>query len=68
MVVGDVAESVEVNSETPLLSTAEASSARWWTNAVSLELPIFSGNAMEFDAARARHRQQHRHAPAQGAV
>src|SRR5204863_9393195 len=46
--VGDVAESVNVTAETPLLSTAEASLGQVVDERRVLELPIFSGNAMEF--------------------
>jgi hypothetical protein len=48
LTVGDVAESVEVKAETPLLSTAEASLGQVVDERRVLELPIFSGNAMEF--------------------
>ena len=48
LTVGDVAESVEVTAETPLLSTAEASLGQVVDERRVLELPIFSGNAMEF--------------------
>src|SRR3954470_2171484 len=48
LTVGDVAESVEVKAETPLLSTAEASLGQVVDERRILELPIFSGNAMEF--------------------
>jgi hypothetical protein len=48
LTVGDVAESVEVRAETPLLSTAEASLGQVVDERRVLELPIFSGNAMEF--------------------
>src|SRR6185436_6348596 len=47
LTVGDVAESVTVTSETPLLSTAEASLGQVVDERRVLELPIFSGNAME---------------------
>src|SRR3954454_17968865 len=48
LTVGDVAESVEVTAETPLLSTAEASLGQVVDERRVMELPIFSGNAMEF--------------------
>ena len=48
LTVGDVSESVEVKAETPLLSTAEASLGQVVDERRVLELPIFSGNAMEF--------------------
>jgi hypothetical protein len=48
LTIGDVAESVEVTSETPLLATAEASLGQVVDERRVLELPIFSGNAMEF--------------------
>ena len=48
MTVGDVTESIEVTAETPLLSTAEASLGQVVDERRVLELPIFSGNAMEF--------------------
>src|SRR4051794_7449474 len=48
LTVGDVAESVEVKAETPLLSTAEASLGQVVDERRVMELPIFSGNAMEF--------------------
>lgn len=48
LTVGDVAESIEVTAETPLLSTAEASLGQVVDERRVLELPIFSGNAMEF--------------------
>lgn len=48
MAVGDVAEQVEVRAETPLLSTAEASLGQVVDERRVLELPLFSGNAMEF--------------------
>src|SRR5436309_2686358 len=47
LTVGDVAESISVNAETPLLSTAEASLGQVIDTRRVLELPIFSGNAME---------------------
>jgi hypothetical protein len=48
MSIGDVAEQVEVTAETPLLSTAEASLGQVVDERRVLELPLFSGNAMEF--------------------
>src|SRR2546430_11572227 len=45
LTVGDVAESISVNAETPLLSTAEASLGQVIDTRRVLELPIFSGNA-----------------------
>jgi hypothetical protein len=48
LTVGNVTESVEVTAETPLLSTAEASLGQVVDERRVLELPIFSGNAMEF--------------------
>ena len=48
MAVGDVAEKLEVTAETPLLSTAEASLGQVVDERRILELPLFSGNAMEF--------------------
>ena len=53
LTVGDVAEAVEVTAETPLLSTAEASLGQVVDERRVLELPIFSGNAMELTLARA---------------
>ena len=47
LTVGDVTEAVEVTAETPLLSTAEASLGQVVDERRVLELPIFSGNAME---------------------
>jgi hypothetical protein len=49
MSVGDVSEQVEVRDETPLLSTAEASLGQVVDERRVLELPLFSGNAMEFE-------------------
>jgi len=46
LTVGDVAESVTVTADTPLLSTAEASLGQVVDERRVLELPIFSGNAM----------------------
>lgn len=48
MTVGDVAETVNVTAETPLLQTAEASLGQVVDERRILELPLFSGNAMEF--------------------
>ncbi len=48
MMVGDVTESVEVTADTPLLSTAESSLGQVVDQRRVLELPLFSGNAMEF--------------------
>ncbi len=48
LTVGDVAESIEVTAETPLLSTAEASLGQVVDERRVMELPLFSGNAMEF--------------------
>lgn len=48
MSVGDVTETVQVRAETPLLSTAEASLGQVVDERRILELPLFSGNAMEF--------------------
>ncbi len=48
LTVGDVAESINVTVETPLLQTAEASLGQVVDERRVLELPIFSGNAMEF--------------------
>ena len=48
MAVGDVTEAVEVTAETPLLQTTEASLGQVVDERRVLELPLFSGNAMEF--------------------
>ncbi|MBI4904304.1 MAG: TonB-dependent receptor [Acidobacteria bacterium] len=48
MTLGDVAEQIEVRAESPLLSTAEASLGQVVDQRRVLELPLFSGNAMEF--------------------
>ncbi|MBC7928074.1 MAG: carboxypeptidase regulatory-like domain-containing protein [Bryobacteraceae bacterium] len=48
MTVGDVNETVNVTAETPLLQTAEASLGQVVDERRILELPLFSGNAMEF--------------------
>src|SRR5262245_50676781 len=45
--VGDVAESVQVSAETPLLSTAEASLGQVIDERRITELPLFAGNAMD---------------------
>lgn len=47
MQVGDVAESVQVTAETPLLSTAEASLGQVVDERRVAELPLFAGNAMD---------------------
>src|SRR5690242_14358630 len=46
--VGDVNETVNVTAESPLLQTAEASLGQVVDERRILELPLFSGNAMEF--------------------
>jgi hypothetical protein len=48
LTVGDVNESIQVVAETPLLATAEASLGQVVDERRVMELPIFSGNAMEF--------------------
>ncbi len=48
LTVGEVSETVNVTSETPLLQTAEASLGQVVDERRILELPLFSGNAMEF--------------------
>jgi hypothetical protein len=48
MSVGDISEQVEVRGESPLLATAEASLGQVVDMRRVLELPLFSGNAMEF--------------------
>src|SRR5438477_10821712 len=48
MAVGAVTEQMEVTAETPLLTTAEASLGLVVDERRILELPLFSGNAMEF--------------------
>ncbi len=48
MVLGDVAETINVHADTPLLATAEASLGQVVDERRILELPLFSGNAMEF--------------------
>ncbi|HTM49923.1 MAG TPA: TonB-dependent receptor [Bryobacteraceae bacterium] len=48
MATGDVAETIDVRAETPLLSTAEASLGQVVDERRILDLPLFSGNAMEF--------------------
>ena len=45
--LGDVADSIEVVAETPLLSTAEASLGQVVDERRVLELPLFAGNAMD---------------------
>jgi hypothetical protein len=47
MAVGDVAESVQVTAETPLLSTAEASLGTVIDQRRVTELPLFAGNALD---------------------
>ncbi len=47
MTVGDVAESVEVSAESPLLQTAEASLGQVIDERRIVELPLFAGNAMD---------------------
>lgn len=47
MTVGDVAESVQVVAETPLLQTAEASLGQVIDERRIQELPLFAGNAMD---------------------
>jgi len=47
MTVGDVAESVQVTAETPLLQTAEASLGQVIDERRIVELPLFAGNAMD---------------------
>ena len=49
MSVGDIAEQVEVKADTPLLATADASLGQVVDERRVLELPLFSGNAMEFE-------------------
>ncbi len=48
MTVGDVSEKMEVTAESPLLSTADSSLGQVVDERRVLELPLFSGNAMEF--------------------
>jgi Carboxypeptidase regulatory-like domain len=48
MAVGNVAETIDVVADSPLLSTAEASLGQVVDERRILELPLFSGNAMEF--------------------
>jgi len=45
--VGDIAESVQVTAETPLLQTAEASLGQVVDERRITELPLFAGNAMD---------------------
>jgi hypothetical protein len=47
MTVGDVAETMQVTAESPLLSTAEASLGQVVDERRVLELPLFAGNAMD---------------------
>ena len=47
MVVGDVAETVQVTAETPLLQTAEASLGQVVDERRITQLPLFAGNAMD---------------------
>lgn len=47
MTVGDVAESISVTAETPLLQTAEASLGQVIDERRIVELPLFAGNAMD---------------------
>jgi hypothetical protein len=47
MTVGDVAESINVTAETPLLQTAEASLGQVVDERRIMELPLFAGNAMD---------------------
>lgn len=47
MTVGDVAESISVTAETPLLQTAEASLGQIIDERRIVELPLFAGNAMD---------------------
>jgi hypothetical protein len=48
LTLGDVSETVNVTADTPLLQTAEASLGQVVDERRILELPLFSGNAMEF--------------------
>jgi hypothetical protein len=48
LTVGDVSETVTVSAETPLLQSAEASLGQVIDERRIMELPLFSGNAMEF--------------------
>src|SRR3954454_3525452 len=48
LTVGDVNETVSVTAESPLLQTAEASLGQVVDERRIMELPLFSGNAMEF--------------------
>ncbi len=48
LTVGDVTQTLNVTAETPLLQTAEASLGQVVDERRILELPLFSGNAMEF--------------------
>ncbi|MBL8174852.1 MAG: carboxypeptidase regulatory-like domain-containing protein, partial [Bryobacterales bacterium] len=47
LAIGDVAESVNVSAETPLLSTAEASLGQVVDERRINDLPLFAGNAMD---------------------
>ena len=49
MELGDVSEKVEVTGAPPLLATADASLGQVVDERRVLELPLFSGNAMEFE-------------------
>jgi hypothetical protein len=49
LAIGDIAEQVEVKADTPLLSTADATLGQVVDERRVLELPLFSGNAMEFE-------------------
>jgi hypothetical protein len=48
LAVGDVNQVLEVTAETPLLSTSDSSLGQVVDERRILELPLFSGNAMEF--------------------
>ncbi len=48
LTVGDVSETINVTAETPLLQTAETSLGQVVDERRIMELPLFSGNAMEF--------------------
>jgi hypothetical protein len=47
MVIGDVAEAVQVTAETPLLATSEASLGQVVDERRIRELPLFAGNALD---------------------
>jgi hypothetical protein len=49
MAIGDIAEQVEVKADTPVLATADATLGQVVDERRVLELPLFSGNAMEFE-------------------